>query len=217
MPTGKRALGEKLYVFSSNDGLKVHPSCIITGHGEKDGPDFPLRHGRYVSFYVNDGFRQIYHPGTRQLPDGRVVRYTTDLEAIGTSKAIVKELFGTAVPSDPVATCPDYKLTKVVGSSSERWHSGISDWLGDRNHMQYADVAGAMDYFVMMTDIVTIRNRGVLGSSIHLSEVLAALTGAYDYDHIHCSFCRSKESLFCGDPGEQPVSGALRREGGRYP
>ncbi|MDO8385370.1 MAG: hypothetical protein Q7T13_03090 [Polaromonas sp.] len=198
MPYGKRDVGGRLYVFSSNNGRQVNTSCLIEAHGEQfffgntRGVDFVVPRGKTVHFYVPHNAPQIYHNGTHRFgnafgDDARDHHYTDTLERI---------LLGTAAAAQTVTgthRCTNYVLTKIQHTTTGCTGGSWSNFWGERNQMSYDDIALFMQHRNGNKDIVTIRNRQ-FAADITLSQVInLLLANGYNYTDFHCSFCRSAQ------------------------
>lgn len=198
MPYGKRDVGGRLYVFSSNGGRQVNTSCLIEAHGEQfffgntRGVDFPVPRGKTVHFYVPHNAPQIFHNGRHRFgaaygDDARDHHYTDTLERI---------LQGTAAAAQTVSgpnRCTNYVLSKIQHTNAGCTGGSWSNFWGDRNKMSYEDMELFMQHRNGNKDIVTIRNRRFTWD-VSLSEVInLLLNNGYNYTDFHCSFCRSAQ------------------------
>ncbi len=195
MPVGHQAVGERLYVFSTNSGHQSSNDCVIEAHGEQRvfNNTFTVPLTKTVSFYVPHGAPQAYRTATARYaasPD-RNYRYSDALLSIATGVAqISPPLY------DGGDACPDYSLSKLQASTGGCTSGAFTNWLEDRSKVNYHDIERMLEENPRAYDIVTIRNRRFT-FDITLENVLAQLHRAgYGYTHIHCSFCCS----FCRVP-----------------
>jgi hypothetical protein len=88
MPVGHRAVGERLYVFSTNGGQQTGTDCVIEAHGEQrvfnDTFEVPLT--KTISFYVPHGAPQAYRTGAVRYASNpaRSYQFSDALLAIAT-------------------------------------------------------------------------------------------------------------------------------------
>lgn len=217
MAAGKQAVGNRLYVFSSNGGAKTTAACVIDAHGEQKlfGNGFQLQAGQRVVFYVEQGAAMKYHNGVVSFNNpGQNFSYTNALEAIATGRATEESHV------DGPGNCPDYNLTKIQKSSTGLLNGAWSNFIGERSDVTYSSLEKFIDYYPNCCDVVTIRNRGAL--AITLGEVIAELTqNGYPYTEFRCSFCRSRQlgALWQPSAPNRHVTGSKRPNalgGGRY-
>jgi hypothetical protein len=216
MAIGKQAVGERIYVFSTNGGLQVQNKCVIDCHGEQKlfGNGFALANGKKLVFYVEQGRPLAFHSGVHRFEegDGNDYNYTNSLKAIATGVAVAAETF-----VGPRVNCPDYNLTKIQKTNAGCLGGAGSNFIGDRNEVTYESLKEFLKHHAGSMDIVTIRNRG-MKLDVTLSEVIQDLTGhGYGYSEFHCCFCRSAQLpvVHTSLPPRQ-VTGAARPRGGTY-
>ena len=214
MPAGHQALGEQLYIFSSNLGVPTSHTCTIDAHGEQTltSTTFTLRMGMTVRFYVEQGAPLAAHQGRANIGLPTEYKYTNSLQAI--ARGVANEVAADTVVGG--AACPNYNLSKIHKSTvGSRAGKAWSNWIGERFEHDYTSVERFIDANAGASDIITIRNR-FGSSSITLETLIAALPA--HYTEVRCCFCRSAQiSLIQPSRPARQVSGAARPGGGVYP
>lgn len=87
-------------------------------------------------------------------------------------------------------SCTNYGLAKIHTSEDTSWKGDLSNYVGEKTHVGYADIMDILNREPSARDIVTVRNRRMTGY-ITLEEVVNCLAGM-NYTDIHCTFCRSR-------------------------
>lgn len=206
MPYYQNAVGERIYVFSENNGARSTncDHCVISAHGRQTIMNSTFTNNAVnLHYYVPHGY-SLRDPGLRAIME-QSVRPCQSIQAGQSPDYVLSKFQGRHGNNAETYT----KIGQEINAAPAMLQSSrdaVTQLDGlprpyTKDMDQYRRMAEeSVSRWSRKIDVVTIRNRR-FKLDLNLSEIIRILhQNGYQYTNIHCSFCRSPAIPFVG-PG----------------
>lgn len=170
-------LDTDLYLWLADHGQHA-PRLLISSHGSYTNKSRMLSVPNWtsMSFFNDHGTSLNASP-------------KTEISMVIQGQWVPKQVYG------PGVQVMNYTLTKFQGkhSGNQQSYADVQAQMIEGNNLTQGEMAQMLDRCTTKCDVLTVRNRGLFGSSVTLHHVMTQLhVRNLHYSEILCLFCRSQ-------------------------